>query len=142
MGVTHTDVNIKIMSHNIRVYLLKREEIRNEKLDSILNDKKSKIKFTELGEGILASTNLSKDFMSDKTVAEISTDYFGGFGNQSASLYINGELSIFMSDKIDPSSEPINQALRLMGVKKKGNMDEFDTIGLGGYRTNSDFNKH
>lgn len=141
MGVTHTDVNIKTMSHNIRVYLLKREEIRNEKLDSILDDKKSKIKFTELGEGILATTKLSKNFMTDKTVAEISTDYFGGMGDQSASLYVNGKLSFSASDQIDPSSEPINEVLRLMGVKKKGNMDEFDTIGLGKYRANRDF-KH
>ena len=39
----------------------------------------------------------------------------------------------------DPGSNPINQALKMMGVKAKPGMDEFDTVGLGRYRTNEDF---
>jgi len=35
---------------------------------------------------------------------------------------------------------PINEALKMMGgVERKSGMDEFDTIGLGRYRTNEDF---
>jgi hypothetical protein len=34
---------------------------------------------------------------------------------------------------------PINKALKMMGIKAKKGMDEFDTINLGRYRTNEDF---
>jgi hypothetical protein len=41
--------------------------------------------------------------------------------------------------RTDSVSNPINQALKMMGVKAKAGMDEFDTINLGRYRTNKDF---
>ena len=131
------------MSHCISIYILKKEEIRNEKIDSIIDDKKSQIKFTEMDEGLLATTYIPniKNFASNKTIAKIETDYFGGFGDQSATLYENGVKVFEKSDQVDRSSEPINEVLRILGVKKKNNMDEFDTIGLGKYRTNQDF-KH
>ena len=43
------------MSHCISIYILKKEEIRNEKIDSIIDDKKNQIKFTEMDEGLLAT---------------------------------------------------------------------------------------
>jgi len=61
-----------------------------------------------------------------KKYAIIQTDYSGGTGAQSASLYEEGQL--VMGDK------PINDILRLIGVEKTKDKDEFDAINLGGYR--------
>jgi len=63
-------------------------------------------------------------------VAWVETDYFGGAGEQSGILIKDGKITEYPDD--------INGALCNMGVKKESNMDEFDTIGLGGYRTNDD----
>lgn len=41
--------------------------------------------------------------------------------------------------RTDSVSNPINKALKMMGVKTKPGMDEFDTVNLGRYRTNEDF---
>lgn len=56
------------------------------------------------------------------------TDYFGGAGDQSAKL-INDETTVY---------ERINDALSQMGVEKSDGLDEFDTVGLGNYRTNEE----
>jgi len=77
----------------------------------------------------------------DKTIAKIETDYFGGWGVQSAKLFVNNKKVYDESDEQDISLKPINTALKMMGVTAKSNMDEFDTIGLSRYRSNSDFNK-
>jgi hypothetical protein len=80
--------------HSISVFLFRKEELRDFKLESILEDKdKNKIKFTELGAGILATTYIPniKEFGKDKTIAKIETDYFGGPGHQSAKLFVNNK---------------------------------------------------
>ncbi|MBB4635692.1 hypothetical protein [Longimicrobium terrae] len=53
----------------------------------------------------------------------IATDYFGGVGEQWAQVY-RGHAPA------DPSVTAINPALRLLGVKAKRGLDEFDTAGL------------
>jgi hypothetical protein len=128
--------------HSISVFLLKKEEIRNEKIESLSGDKTlRKIKFTEMGEGILATTEIPnfKEFRKGKIIALVETDYFGGGGDQSAKLYVDGVKMYDESDVFDYSKTPINDVLKMMGVVKKTGMDEFDTIGLGKYRTNEDF---
>jgi len=133
------------MGHCISVYLMNKSELRDDKINTVL-DKKSKvnqdIKWVELREGILATTHIPniRDYSKDKTIAKIETDYFGGPGHQSAKLFINNK------KEYDKSSEynycnPINDVLKLMGIVKKFDNDEFDTIGLGNYRHNSDFEK-
>lgn len=128
--------------HSIGVFLLKKEEIRNEKIDSLYKDNiLSKIKFTELNEGILATTyipNIS-EFLKDKTIARIETDYFGGSGHQRANLRINGKKVYSESDEYNWGLNPINDVLKKMGVVSKNGMDEFDTVGLGKFRKNEDF---
>lgn len=62
----------------------------------------------------------------------IHTDYFGGIGEQYACIfegYIN----------LDKSIKSINDALKLLGVKRKGSFDEFDSIGLSDYRSEPDY---
>lgn len=122
--------------HCISVYLLKREEIRNEKLSEILDNKNNPLKFTELDCGILAITEIPniKEFGKDKTIVRIETDYFGGWGEQSAVIHVDNKV-IYNSEE----SGSINEALQKIGIIRKDNMDEFDTIGLGNYRSNKDF---
>ena len=135
------------MSHCISVFLIKKEELRDSKLETLLENKNQNgIKFTELNCGILATTHIPnlKEFGKDKTIAKIETDYFGGAGSQSAKLFINN------TKELDKSSEqnwgqsissltPINDVLKMMGVVRNTGYDEFDTIGLGNYRSNQDF---
>lgn len=130
------------MSHCISVYLIRKEEIRDSKIESVLENKKIRIKFKELGSNILATTQIPniKEFGLDKTIAKIETDYFGGSGYQSAKLFINNKKIYDKSSEQDWSLDPINDVLKEMGVHPINGQDEFDTIGLGKYRTNIDFN--
>lgn len=64
--------------------------------------------------------------------AIIETDYWGGSGNQAAAVYQAGETLLA------PRREErgvINAALRLLGVKKSFRKDEFDSVGLGEWRS-------
>jgi hypothetical protein len=131
------------MGHCISVYLIRKSELRDDKLSSILDDKNQiKVIWTELKEGILATPFIPdiKEFGKDKTISKISTDYFGGPGYQEANLYVNNKKEYDKSSESDYKLNPINDVLKLMGIIKKEGMDEFDTIGLGKYRSNRDFN--
>ncbi len=130
--------------HCISVYLIRKEDFREAKLNSVLENKVSNIKWTEMNCGILATTNIPniKEFGKDKMIAKIETDYFGGSGNQSAKLFVNNERIYSKSDEQDWSIKPINDVLKMMGVQRLSGNDEFDTIGLGKYRKNEDFSKN
>lgn len=127
--------------HCISVYLINKKELRSDKIDTLFEEKSNTIKFIEIGAGILATTKIPniKEFGKDKIIAKIETDYFGGSGSQSAKLFINGKKVYDKSDEQDWSLKPINDVLIKLGVEKTNNFDEFDTIGLGKYRTNEDF---
>lgn len=130
------------MGHCVSVYLIKKTELRDEKINSVVNDSKpTNVKWVELDEGILATTRIPniKEFGKDKTIALISTDYFGGSGNQSAKVFMNNQKILDQNDEFDWKLNPINSALKLLGVNRKDGMDEFDTIGLSKYRSNGDF---
>ena len=132
------------MGHCVSVYLINKSELRNDKIDSVIGNKiiPDDIIWTELESGILATTYIPdvREYGKGKTIAKIETDYFGGAGEQSAKLFIDNKK---VYDKDSGSSwkeEPINIVLRMMGIVAKSGMDEFDTIGLGSYRHNGDFN--
>jgi len=64
--------------------------------------------------------------------AIILTDYFGGAGEQFANVY--------QGDKnVDLEINRISKALKYLGVKNKSPHDEFDTVGLGKYRSNPNY---
>jgi hypothetical protein len=143
------------MGHCISVYLIHKSEFRNEKINSIIEGKdsdignvmSSKIKskdliWTELKEGILATEYIPniKEWGKGKTIARISTDYFGGAGHQTAKVFIDNKKVYDKSSEFDWKENPINDALKMLGVEHKPGADEFDTIGLGRYRSNADFN--
>lgn len=130
------------MGHCISVFLIRKEELRNEKIDSIIdNVSENSIKFTELKCGILATTYIPniKEFGKNKTIAKITTDYFGGAGYQTAKLFVNNTNTMYLNDEFDHRKNPINSVLKEMGIEKTNGHDEFDTIGLGKYRSNTDF---
>ena len=137
------------MGHCIQVYLMRKSELRNEKIDSIVDDKliHQKIVWTELKEGILATTDIPNinEYRKDKTIAFITTDYFGGPGHQTSKLFVNGVKELDINNENDYIDGPINQVLIKMGVTRKSGgepwNDEFDAIGLGSYRSNEDFNR-
>lgn len=127
------------MGHCINIYIGKKEEM-NDPL----------IKFLELNSGIVAILdwpgNRSSEgydnskLLAGRTISSISTDYFGGLGEQSATLYVDGKVG-YDGDTENGDPEPINNALRFMGVESIGENDEFDTVGLGNYRSNQDFSE-
>ena len=130
------------MGHCISIYLMNKSELRNEKINSVLENKESKeIKWTELSHDILATTYIPnvREFGKDKTIAKISTDYFGGNGHQEAKLFVNNKKEYDKSSEFDWTERPINTVLKMMGVSKKDQKDEFDTINLSNYRSNEDF---
>jgi len=68
----------------------------------------------------------------DALYAIIATDYFGGIGNQWANVY-QGDLIV------DLSIKSINDALYHLGVRSNEGMDEFDTVGLSGHRSEPEY---
>ena len=131
------------MGHCISVYLMNKSELRNEKINSVLEsgENSEKIKWIELPKGILATTHIPnvREFGKDKTIAKISTDYFGGWGIQEAKLFVNNKKEYSKSSGQDMKLTPINDVLKMMGVVADSGMDEFDTINLSNYRSNQDF---
>lgn len=122
--------------HCISVWIVPQDFIREVKLNSLLeNDPKfSEIKWTQL-KGCWATTDNLNPYLSDISKALwVETDYFGGMGEQSATLYEWGKPTTY-----EDYQYPIDRGLSDLGIIKIGNLDEFDTIGLGRYRTNEDF---
>jgi hypothetical protein len=60
----------------------------------------------------------------------ISTDYFGGCGEQSCKVYKN---MCFIK-----RTDSINEGLKFFGLENDEDKDGFDTINLGSYRDNRD----
>jgi hypothetical protein len=63
----------------------------------------------------------------------ISTDYFGGYGEQSCKIYKSGKFI-----KSDNHNNSINEGLKFFGLENDYDKDGFDTINLGSYRDNRD----
>jgi hypothetical protein len=63
-------------------------------------------------------------------VAYVEAEYFGGVGEQRATLWRDG---------VAEDLPALNEALRALGVRRTGGRDEFDTIGLGRHRTTQDW---
>ena len=63
-------------------------------------------------------------------LAYVEAGYFGGQGMQMAIAWDQGDMAMEPTER----NNPINQALRLLGVKAIPPDDEFDTVGLGRHR--------
>ncbi|MEM1185868.1 MAG: hypothetical protein AAGI53_12815 [Planctomycetota bacterium] len=88
---------------------------------------------------------LCAEVSSTGDVALISTDYFGGVGEQLAAVWSGGRVVFAERSAGDGpvrwkrSRGPINRALRILGVKRSWGRDEFDAVGLGEHRDLEDF---
>jgi hypothetical protein len=71
-------------------------------------------------------------------IAWIETDYFGGAGDQSAILWKDGKKKRYRKRL----GHNIDDAAKELGVVCEGDFDEFDTLGLGRYRTNESWLRH
>ena len=80
-------------------------------------------------------------------VAYVQTDYFGGMGGQCAMAWANGTIAhgptaeSTLKPSAGPPSQfvgpnPINHALRALGVVRGKAHDEYDALGLGLHRSN------
>ncbi len=135
--------------HAINTIIIKETELRDKKISDILSDTKSrKVKSVNLGHGMIAFPTLSKRdiskiFGENVYFVEVSTNCFGGIGDQSDGLYkseSDGYQKInYLNDEINWDINPINQILMEYGLVKDPGCDEFDTINLGRYRSNEDF---
>jgi hypothetical protein len=67
---------------------------------------------------------------SERTFAEVETDYFGGTGKQRAAVWRNCEAIFSTSWR---KSDAINEALRMLGVRRTAS-DEFDALELVRFR--------
>ena len=64
-------------------------------------------------------------------LAYLETDYFGGTGTQAGVLFEKGDMTV----KPVEGEGTINYILERMGVYRERGKDEFDSLGLGRYRT-------
>ena len=69
-------------------------------------------------------------------VAYVETEYFGGTGEQAATVWDSGKVR--MPPTKAPSG-PINSALRMLGARASLMHDEFEAVGLGRNRSNDDW---
>ncbi|WHO71438.1 hypothetical protein [Rhizobium sp. BT03] len=68
----------------------------------------------------------------------IEMQYFGGTGSQAAAAFAEGEMLFCAATPVsqDPirPTDPVNTALRSLGVDAAGSADAFDALGLGRFR--------
>lgn len=71
------------------------------------------------------------DLSRHNKVAFIEAEYFGGIGTQHGIVWEQGKVIL---EEIG-CENAINQSLACLGVKRIGEKDEFDTVGLGRHRS-------
>lgn len=91
-----------------------------------------KIVFPELDRFTEAVRELMERYSFHTKLAYIETDYFGGKGTQGGLLYENGSVAVAPRAA---GSGVINALLSELGVWREPGKDEFDSLGLGKYRT-------
>jgi hypothetical protein len=75
-------------------------------------------------------------------VAWIETEYWAGLGWQFAVVWHKGAIAVGPTktgNGVPLLDGAINHALRYLGVRRQGELDEFDTMQLGWYRSNEEW---
>ena len=93
-------------------------------------DRDGQDKFERLTGGVW---RVAADLSENGSVAYIETEYFGGLGDQAAIAWREGRV-VLSANRADIG--PINAALRVLGAAAQGQLDEFESVGLGRYRSN------
>ncbi len=70
-------------------------------------------------------------------VALVEAEIFGGVGEQAATVCQNQQ--VIGGPWLAGKATPISQALRLLGVDKGNQYDEFEAVGLGLHRSNEEW---
>lgn len=152
------------MSHNIRGIIIKKESFRNSQISKVVDGQDDFLtisKYAELDQNLLLFPfgnvyqfkkegyvtpeevyNQGYDLLCIELSLEygdciyVETNYFGGIGEQTAYYYNNGTLIWSQDD----SHGCINECLSRIDIKrviKNGwDCDEFDSVGLGRFRSN------
>jgi hypothetical protein len=110
--------------------------LRDEELDSFLPLPLTGLRkgFNYLSDQLLG---ILTDLSSHDIVMYFETEYFGGIGAQGAVVMLHGR-PIYGPRSAELG--PINEALTLLGVEvQPPACDEFDTVGLGRYRSTEDW---
>lgn len=82
--------------------------------------------FHKLSDSIV---QMIKDARCADKVAYVETEFFGGVGEQAAIVWENGDI-IYGPEFADNCSQPINRALKILGVRIIKSPDEFEEINL------------
>jgi hypothetical protein len=106
--------------------------LRDVDLDSFLT-----LPLTGGNEGFVYLSDQLMESLVDSSVQGMvmyfETEYFGGIGTQGAVVLEHGK--VLLRPRVAESG-PINEALALFGVEvRPPARDEFDTVGLGRYRS-------
>jgi hypothetical protein len=88
--------------------------------------------FEYLNESLVEVAN---DLSSLGMVCYAETEYFGGDGGQSSIVWDKGKVIYGPSSSFRNCQNPINDALRILGVKILHMRDEFAELGLGNNRS-------
>ncbi|TGN74781.1 hypothetical protein E5083_21640 [Streptomyces bauhiniae] len=77
-------------------------------------------------------------------VARVEAEYFGGLGEQWATVWEGGEvvlgpLHLPEGEELPAEGSPISRALRRLGVVAGAGEDEFSAVGLGRHRATEDW---
>ena len=158
------------MSHSITAIIIKKEAFRNSKILKVVDGQDDFLtlsKYAELDQDLLLFPfgsvyqfkkegfvtpeevyNQGHDLLCSELSLDygeciyLETEYFGGVGDQSAYYYKNGKLV----NEYLQSHGCINECLSQMGIQrvnKNGwDCDEFDSVGLGRFRTNESIINH
>lgn len=75
---------------------------------------------------------LADKLSTGAAAAHVATAYHGGSGSQAAAVWSDGAISQPLEEG---TLGTINGALSVIGVRRTSGLDEFDSIGLGRYRS-------
>jgi hypothetical protein len=117
------------MAHCINLYVCNNIEGLEQNLQ------KNKFRYLKNGDYIvmLGKFRIKKQLHSFgvPAVVYVTTEYFGG-GEQSSTVYD-------LITRQSTYSDSINQGLAMIGILGTKEMDAYDRVGLGKYRSNYDF---
>ena len=118
------------MSHNLYAIVVRSEDIKPSDTGCFIKLKKDGFSIISPPVALKHKVDLSMRRV------QLMTDYFGGSGEQEAAYFDDiGRITHF-HDRTQEGA--INAALSMLGVSPDDGLDNFDTIGLGKYRSNQD----
>lgn len=116
------------MSHNLYAIVVRTKDLTAAQAE--------RFRSTAHEDFMIASTDVGDELRLTMPRVQLSTDYFGGAGEQTAT-YLD-EKGPHTSFGDSTRGGAINAALKLLGVPPTTGMDLFDVIGLGRIRKNRD----